>query len=134
MAVRRFEEVEFGEELEIAVDVSMERVRRFTHATKMTFGRFTDHEQAKKEGLPGAIVPGIMSQGILAAAIHTWAPGCEILDIDTVFRAPVQVDSRPTVRLVATDLDPAARTVQLDLTIANEAKEGRVVGTALVRL
>lgn len=134
MAARRFEEVEFGEELELPVDVSMERIRRFTHATNMTFGRFTDHEQAKKEGLPGAIVPGIMSQGILAAAIHTWAPGCEILDIDTVFRAPVQVDSKPTVRIVATDLDPAARTVQLDLTIANEAKEGRVVGTARVKL
>lgn len=134
MSTRRFEDVEFGEELEIAVDVSMERVRRFTDATNMTFGRFTDHEQAKKEGLPGAIVPGIMSQGILAAAIHAWAPGSEILDIDTVFRAPVQVDSRPTVRIVATDLDASARTVQLDLTIANEAKESRVVGTALVKL
>lgn len=134
MAVRRFEDVEFGEEFETPVDVGMECVRRFTSATKMTFGRFTDHEQAKKEGLPGAIVPGIMSQGILVAAIHAWAPGCEILDIDTVFRAPVQVDSKPTVRVVATDLDSTARTVQLDLTIANEAKEGRVVGTALVKL
>ena len=101
MAVRGFEDVEFGEEFETSVDVSMDRVRRFTRATGMTFGRFTDHEQAKKEGLPGAIVPGIMSQGILVAAIHAWAPGCEILDIDTVFRAPVQVDSKPTVRVVA---------------------------------
>jgi len=134
MPERRFEEVEFGDEFEITLDVSLKRVRRFTHAANMTFGRFTDHEAAKKEGLPGAIVPGIMSQGILVAAIHEWARGCEIRDIDTVFRAPIQVDSRPTVRVVATDLDAAARTVHLDLTIANEAKQARVVGTAVVKL
>jgi len=75
-----------------------------------------------------------MSLGILAAAIHTWAPGCEIRDVDTIFRAPLQVDSKPTVRVVATDLDAEARTVQLDLTIANEAMEVRVVGTAIVKL
>ena len=131
----RFDEVEIGDDLpETHPDVRMARVRRFGEATGMTTARFTDHEGARKEGLPGAIVPGIMSQGILAAIIHAWAPGCEIRDIDTVFRAPVQVDSSPTLHLVVTDLDEDARTVVLDLTIANEAKETRVMGTATVKL
>jgi hypothetical protein len=57
-----------------------------------------------------------------------------VRDIDTVFRAPVSVDSKPSLRVVVTDLDEAARTVQLDLTIANEAHETRVMGTAIVAL
>lgn len=132
MAVHNFEDVEFGDEFESAVEVAMERVRRFTAATKLSFGRFNDHETAKREGLPGAIVPGIMSQGILAATIHRWAAGCRILEIDTVFRAPLSVDAPATVRVVVTQLDPAARTAQLDLTITNAANETRVLGTATV--
>lgn len=134
MGVTRFEDVELGQEFETSPDVSMERIRQFGRATGMTWGRFTDHEEARKEGLPGAIVPGIMSQGLLVAAIHAWAPGCDILDIDTVFRAPVLVDSEPTVRIVVTELDEAERTAHLDLSIANEADETRVMGTATVRL
>ena len=134
MAIERFEDVELGEDFETSPDVSMQQVRRFGRATGMTWGRFTDHEEARKEGLPGAIVQGIMSQGLLVAAIHEWAPGCEIRDIDTVFRAPVLVDSKPIVRVVVTDLDEAERTAHLDLTIANEADETRVMGTATVKL
>ena len=128
------EEMSLGDEFRTQPDVSLDNVKRFTRAAKLTFGRFVDHEQARKEGLPGAIVPGIMSQGILVAAIHSFAPGCEIENIDTIFRAPVLVDSRPTARVVVTDLDPEARTLALDLTITNEENETRVAGTASVRL
>ena len=67
--------------------------------------RFTDHEAARKEGLPGALVPGIMSQGFLAAMIHRWAPEAEILNVDTVFRAPVIVDQTYSISGVVTDID-----------------------------
>ena len=69
----------------------------------MTFARFHDHEEARKEGLPGAIVPGIMSQGILVALIHRWAPARGVRKIDTIFRAPILVDSHPVARGVVTD-------------------------------
>ena len=132
---RRFEDVSFGEDLEpLSPDVSLETVKRFTRASGMKFGRFTDHEFARKEGLPGAIVPGIMSQGILVAMIHRWAPGSQVLKIDTVFRAPVLVDSQPQCRGVVTDLDEDARQVEVDVTIVNDANETRVMGTATVRL
>ena len=132
MALRRFEDVELGDEFPFDPDVSMAQIQRFGAATGMTWGRFTDHEQAKKEGLPGAIVPGIMSQGILVAAIHCWAPECEITRIDTVFRATVQVDTKPSGHCVVTDLDPEAGTAEVDLTLSNEAGETRVIGTATV--
>jgi len=135
MAVERYEDVEFGEELpEFTPDISMPKVVQFTKAAHMHFGRFTDHEEARKSGLPGAIVPGIMSQGILAALIHRWAPSAQIQKIDTVFRAPLIVDSTPSCRGVVTDMDDDNRIVEIDLTLSNEAGETRVLGTALVRL
>jgi acyl dehydratase len=131
----RYDEVDFGAELPaFEPDVSLETVRRFVRAAGMGFGRFTDHEEARSQGLPGAIVPGIMSQGILAALIHRWAPGASIEKIDTVFRAPILVDSRPVARGVVTDKNDDTRQVEIDLTIHNEAKETRVVGTATVKL
>ncbi len=135
MSERSYTDVEFGEELpEVEPDVGLANVRRFCRATGMLAGRFMDHEEAKAEGLPGAIVPGIMSQGILAAIIHRWAPGCEIRNIDTTFRAPLLVDSSPTCRAVVTDKDDEAHSVGIDLTIVNEAGETRVMGTATVQL
>jgi len=132
---RRYEEVEFGEDLpSLAVDTGLENVRRFTNAAGMSFGRFNDHEAARKEGLPGAIVPGIMSQGLLAALIHRWAPGCQIERIDTVFRAPVLVDQPAACHGVVTDKDDANRRVEIDLTLTNAAGETRVFGTATARL
>lgn len=127
--------MEFGEELPaLEPDVSLENVKRFVRAAGMSFERFTDHEAARREGLPGAIVPGIMSQGILAALIHRWAPGARILRIDTVFRAPILVGSRPRATGVITDKNDAESTVEIDLTIQNEAHESPVVGTATVAL
>ena len=130
-----FDDVELGDELpESHPLVSLEVVQSFCDTARMNFGRFTDHEQARAEGLPGAIVPGIMSQGLLAAMIHAWAPGCRIRVLDTVFRAPVAVDSSPVCRGAITDTDPASRCVEIDLTIQNETGETRVVGTATVEL
>ena len=132
--MKSFNEVEFGEELPaFTPDVSMTTVKRFTDAAHMSWSRFNDHEEAKKQGLPGAIVPGIMSQGILAAIVNNWAPGATIVKIDTIFRAALVVDSSPQCNGVVTDMDEQAGKVELDLTIANEAGETRVMGTAVVQ-
>ncbi|TDJ02872.1 MAG: hypothetical protein E2O73_01155 [Deltaproteobacteria bacterium] len=133
---RRFQDIELGDELpEYAPDISLSAVRSFAEAVGVgRVGRFTDHEQARREGLPGAIVPGIMSQGILAAMIHKWAPGCQIRKLDTVFRAPIVVDSQARCRGVITETEPDASSVDIDLTIVNEAGETRVLGTATVRI
>lgn len=131
----RFDDVEFGQDLpEVAPDVSPAAVRRFATTTGMLHPRFCDDEAARREGLPGAIVPGIMSQGILGALIHRWAPEARIEVLDATFRAPLRVGSRPVARGVVTDLDPGRRALEIDLTLADEDGETRVVATARVVL
>ena len=135
MSERSFDGVELGDDLpEVHPDVSMATVRRFTKATNMGASRFTDHDEARKQGLPGAIVPGIMSQGVLVGVIHAWAPNAEVLNVDTIFRAPVLVDSKPTASGVVTDIDEETRVIEIDLTLKNEKGDTPVVGTAKITL
>jgi acyl dehydratase len=135
MSAASIADVEFGEELPVfEPDTSLDNVRRFTKAAGWEGPRFTDHEAARKEGLPGALVPGIMSQGFLAAMIHRWAPDAQIENVDTIFRAPVIVDEQYHISGVVTDVDEQAGTVEIDLTVTNAAEETRVFGTATVRL
>ncbi|MEM9174314.1 MAG: MaoC/PaaZ C-terminal domain-containing protein [Myxococcota bacterium] len=134
-AEKRFEDVEFGEDLpEVDVDVRLETGKVFAHATLNLAPRVTDHEAAKAAGLPGAIVPGIMSQGILVAAIHAWAPNARVLNVDTIFRAPLIVDSKPVAKGVVTDIDDETKVIEVDLTLQNEKGETPVVGTAKITL
>lgn len=130
----RADDVELGDELpEERPDVSLETVRRFVAVSEMNFPRFTDHEFARSEGLPGAVIPGIMSQGQLAAMIHRWAPGCTIVKMDTVFRTPMVVGTSVVCRAAVTSVNDDG-TVELDLTIVSEETGGTgVLGTALVR-
>jgi len=135
MTVNRITDVEFGDTLPVFdPDTRLANVARFVEAAHWNGPRFTDHEAARAEGLPGALVPGIMSQGFLAAMIHRWAPKAEILYVDTVFRAPVIVDQPCHINGVVTDLDEATGEVEIDLTVTNDAGETRVFGTARARL
>lgn len=135
MSRREFASVEFGEDLpDFEPDISLANVARFAEAAQMSHDRFTNHEVARAQGLPGAIVPGIMSQGILVALIHRWAPNATVLSVDTIFRAPLIVDSRPVASAVVTDIDEENRVIELDLTLRNERGETPVVGTARISL
>lgn len=135
MTVRVLSDVEFGAELPVfEPDTGMDNVKRFTSAAGWSGPRFNDHDAAKAEGLPGALVPGIMSQGFLAAMIHRWAPEGDIVTVDTVFRAPVIVDQTYSISGVVTDIDEDEGVVEIDLTVVNDAQETRVFGTATVRL
>ena len=135
MTVQVLSDVEFGAELPVfEPDTGMDNVKRFTNAAGWNGPRFTDHDAARAEGLPGALVPGIMSQGFLAAMIHRWAPEGDIVTVDTVIRAPVIVDQTYRISGVVTDIDDDQGIVEIDLTVVNEAHETRVFGTATVRL
>ena len=135
MTIEKLSDVEFGEDLPAFVpDTSLEVSKQFASLVGWDGGRFSDHEAAKKEGFPGAIVPGILNQGYLIAMIHHWAPAAEIVAVDTVFRAPVVADQAHTINGVVTDIDEDECKVEIDLTVANEKGETRVFGTASVRL
>lgn len=133
--VGQLSDVEFGEQLPVfEPDTSVANVSRFVEAAGWAAPRFTDHAAAKAEGLPGALVPGILSQGFLSAMIHRWAPSARIELLDTVFRAPVIVDQPCQISGVVTDIDEDDGLVEIDLTVTNEADETRVFGTAKVRM
>lgn len=137
MPVNTIADVQFGQELpKFKPDTSLQASSAFAHAIGWANGpgRFTDHDAARKEGLPGAMLPGVMSQALLVAMIHRWAPAAEIVKIDTVFRAPVMADQDHSITGVVTDMDSDAATVELDITVANEKAETRVFGTATVQL
>ena len=135
MSVAKISDVAFGAELPVFdPDTSLANVIRFTEAAGWRGPRFTDHEAARKEGLHGALVPGIMSQGFLAAMIHRWAPQAQIVNIDTLFRAPVIVDDVYHINGVVTDIDADSHTIEIDLTVTNEKGETWVLGTASVQL
>jgi hypothetical protein len=133
MTVSSYDEVELGDELpEERPDVSMDRVKLFCRAADHHFDRFTDHDKAREQGFSGAIVPGIMSQGMLASMIHRWAPGSTIHKIDTVFRGTLIVDSELVISGAVTDADDDTRVVEVDLTIVGEDGRAGVIGTAMV--
>lgn len=135
MTIEKLSDVEFGVELPVfEPDTSIANVQRFGEASGWNSPRFTDHEHARGEGFPGALVPGIMSQGFLAAMIHRWAPAAEIQNVDTIFRAPVIVDVAHRISGVVTDIDEDQGVVEIDLTLVNAADETRVLGTAMVKL
>ena len=134
-AEKAFRDVEFGEELpEIQPDVSLDNVKLFAQSALMLASRFTDHDAARKAGMPGAIVPGIMSQGILVALIHRWAPNANILNVDTIFRSPLIVDTKPVASGVVTDIDEETKVIEIDLMLKNEKGETPVMGTARISL
>ena len=133
MTIDKLSEIEFGETLpSFTPDTSLENVTQFVLAAGWDSLRFTNHEAARAQGLPAALVPGIMSQGFLSAMIHRWAPNAEIKKIDTVFRAPCLVDDTYNINGVVTDIDTDNGTVEIDLTVTNSAQETRVFGTANV--
>src|SRR4051812_25304590 len=131
----RIDEVELGDDLpEERPDVSLPTVARFVKAAEMDFPRFTDHEAARAEGLPGAVIPGIMSQAQLAAMIHRWAPGSSIISLDTVFRNSMVVGTPVVCRGAVTDVGDDG-IIEIDITIISEETGATgVLGTARVRL
>ena len=135
METKNLQDVEFGEELPAYVpDTTLKRSAEFASIVGWEGARFSDHEKAKKEGLAGAMVPGILNQAYFSAMIHKWAPNATLLSIDTIFRAPVIADQAYSMQATVTDIDENAGIIEIDLIMSNEKKETRVLGTARVSL
>lgn len=135
MTVNTIADVEFGAELPtFEPDTSVAVCGDFAEAVGWPRGRFSDQEEARRQGLPGALVPGIMGMGFLTTTIHNWSPNAKVEHIDTVFRAPMLADQPCIIGAVVTDIDEDEGLVELDMTLKNEAGETRVFGTAQVRL
>ncbi len=136
MSIQTISDVEFGDELEVFTpDSSIANTAAFAKCVKYSGnGRFDDHEKARAQGLPGALVPGIMGMAFLNSVIHKWCPVARVVKIDTVFRAPMLADTTLSIGAVVTDIDEETGIVEIDLTVKNDAGETRVMGTANVRV
>ena len=135
MSIKTIHDVEFGAELPtFEPDTNLELCGEFAEAVGWPRGRFSDHEEAQRQGLPGALVPGIMGMGFLTTTIHNWSDAAVVEEIDTVFRAPMMAGKPLIIGAVVTDIDEDEGFVEIDMTLKNDADETRVFGTAKVRL
>ena len=137
MTVQTIADVEFGTELEaFRPDTSLAVTSEFADAVGWGDGggRFSDHALAREQGLPGALVPGLLTLGFLTNMIHRWAPAGRVVSVDTVFRAPLLADSQVELSAVVTDIDEDTGAVEIDLSAKNEKGETGVFGTATLML
>lgn len=132
---KRFEAIEIGEALgphEIVIDKA--RAREYAAACGMDSGRFHDDEAARAEGLPGIIIPGNFSLGLLSKLVTDWlgAGAGRLQRIGTTYRAMVFPERRLALHGFVTHVEPESRSVEIDVWIENEDNERLVIGTATV--
>ena len=133
-----FEDVELGDEIgpleTIATD---EGVISFCQVWDNAMpNRFTDQAVAEESQLPGPIVPGIMSMGIMARLLTDWAGPEALRDLDLVFRQPVPHNKPLTVSATITDtrVDEGENVVECDILMTGAQGERYIGGKAIVAL
>jgi acyl dehydratase len=135
--VKTFKEVTIGDTLgPLELFVSKDQCRRYARACGLDAPRFTDDEGARKEGLPGMILPGNMSLGLLTKLVTDWIGtqgGARMTRMGTTYRVPVLPDHTLTMHGFVTHATEADRTVEIDVWIENEDAERLVTGTAAVQ-
>ena len=129
-AVRYYEDVELGDELgTLEKDISDDVVEAFCRVRGTPSpNRFTDPEQARKDGLSAPIVPGIMSMAMMAQLLTDWSTGGGVKDLDVVFRQPVLHQS-VAITGVVTDKreEDGDHIVECDVELS-DGERGRLIG------
>jgi acyl dehydratase len=135
--VKTFADVHIGDTLgPIQQFVSKDQCRHYARSCGLDTPRFTDDEGARKEGLPGMILPGNMSLGILSKLVTDWIGtdgNAKLVRLSTTYRVPVQPDHTLTLQGFITHATEAERTAEIDVWIENEDAERLVTGTATVQ-
>ena len=136
--MNNFEEINIGDTLgPLELFVSKDQCRAYARTMGMGegAGRFTDDEAARKEGLPGMILPGNMSLGLLSKLVTDWIGLSDawLTRMSTTYRVPVQPDHTVTIHGFITNKNPADRTAEIDVWMENEESERLVTGTATVQ-
>ncbi|MGH7864625.1 MAG: FAS1-like dehydratase domain-containing protein [Candidatus Binataceae bacterium] len=132
----KFEELRIGDTLgPLQVFVSREQTRSYAKAFALDAPRFTDDEGARKEGLPGMILPGNMSLALLTKLLTDWvgASGAKLMRLGTTYRQLVQPDQTLTLQGFVTHTNPDERSAEIDVWIESADAERLVIGTATVK-
>lgn len=133
-----FDNVELGDDIgPIEKVVSDDDVEAFCQLWgNETPNRFTDQEIARKSGLPGPILPGIMSMALMAQLLTSWAGTEALKELDVVFRQPVPHDKVLKISATVTDTsqENGENLVTCDILMTGPEGERYVGGTAVVAL
>ena len=133
-----FEDIELGDEIgPVELVASDERVLTFCELWGNPMpNRFTDQELAEASGLPGPIIPGVMSMAIMSQALTDWAGPESLKDLDLVFRQPVPHNKPLLISATVTDTrqENGDDLVECDVLMTGAAGERYIGGTALLVL
>ena len=133
-----FEDVELGDEIgpleTVATDDDVVSFCRVWNNPAPN--RFTDQAMAEESHLPGPIVPGIMSMGIMARLLTDWAGPEALKDLDLVFRLPVPHNKPLRISATITDTrqDAEENLVECDVLMTGAQGERYIGGKAIVAL
>ena len=133
-----FNDVELGDQIgPLETEATDEGVISFCRVWDNPMpNRFTDSDAAKRVGLPGPIVPGIMAMAIITRLLTDWGgPEC-LKDLDVVFRQPVPHHQPLTVSATVTDTrqEDGENLVECDVMLTGSQGERYVGGKAIVAL
>jgi acyl dehydratase len=135
--VEHFEDIEVGDELaELEICPTTADVIRYVTVARMQSGRFTNDEYARKEGLPGAIIPGNMSLGFLSRMLTDFFPKGRLKTLTANFRATVPHNVPLICSGVVTEKQErdGENLVFCDVLLTNENGDRYVQGTAQIAL
>jgi acyl dehydratase len=140
-AQRYADEVGPGDEFEETFTLSTEHVQRFLQMPGNRLGananRFSDAEAAKRDGLPGPIVPGVMSLDVAARImgdfVGVWG---KVNSVEVSFRRSVFHGDTLTSKILITDSgeDNGRHWFKADLFLENERGERPLQGVAELEL
>lgn len=130
--------LDIGDELPaVTIDLSSAFIAAYARELGMDVGRFTSHEGARAEGLPGQIAPGNLSLSLIARCLSDWAPGTRLARLGTTFRGLVVADQSVTVRGNVVEKHERAghhTTLECDVWMENAEGDRLVVGTATLEM
>jgi len=133
----RFEDIDVGHELPaLRLTLTNEQVKQYALIARMPGGRFMSDEDARKEGLPGQIVPGNMSLALFSRLIGQALPGAALTRLSATFRGLVRPAHALVVHGVVTEKHCTDHGDLLECDLVLESADGDrwVTGTASVRL
>jgi acyl dehydratase len=135
--IEYFDDIEVGDEIdELEMQPTTADVVRYVKVAHMESGRFTDDEYARKEGLPGAIVPGNMSLGFLSRMLTDFFPKSTLKSLTANFRATVPHNVPLLCSGVVTEKLEAdgEHLIFCDVQLTNEDGDRYVQGTAKIAM
>jgi acyl dehydratase len=128
--------IEIGHEIpRLEIVLSGDDVRRYATTANMPGQRFFSDEVARKDGLPGQILPGNMSMALLARMVSDWLPDARLAKLGVTFRGIV-VPGKPILCSgFVTDRREHGSKLELDCdVILEQGGERRITGLAVLEI